>query len=86
MEQADEILEDLGSCGELTEVHKITTFGGYRKDRRVVIRVLDLGACHTDPERRFWCEVEQEDGKTATGNNASSARLAIAIVHWGKLN
>jgi hypothetical protein len=74
------------SMGGIEEPYEVKTFTGYRNGKRITVRLLDLGTDCDDPTFRFVCKVEQEDGKTAQGNNAKSPDVAASIVHWSDLD
>ena len=80
------IRDELNFFGKIEELYEVKTFTGYRKNKSVTVRILDLGSDCENPLIRFMCEVEQEDGKKATGNNRQSVRDAIAGVHWTDLD
>ena len=76
----------LTRVGQINELSEVTTFTGYRNGKRVTVRLLDLGPDCDNPTNRFACEVEQEDGKKAMGNNTSDPVAAVHIVHWSELD
>jgi len=80
------IRRSLESFGDVTEVYEVTMFTGYRNGNLVTVRILDQGPDCSSPEIRFACDVVQDDGKKAGGNNASTLDEAIAIVHWEELD
>ena len=86
MNEQPSIRSVLTSVGQIDELYEVTTFKGYRKSKRVTVHLLDLGPDCENPGTRFACEVEQEDGKKAMGNNANEPDQAVAIVHWSELD
>lgn len=71
------------------EVYEVTTFQAYRRTKAggtqdVKIEILDAGP-DADQER-YMCIATSDDGKTAAGNSADSIDVAVAIVHWYKLD
>ncbi|MDQ1636812.1 MAG: hypothetical protein QOF62_151 [Pyrinomonadaceae bacterium] len=80
------IRDRLESFGNVSEVYEVTTFTGHRNGKTVTIRILDQGPDCPNPSERFACEVIQDDGKEAGGNNARTIDEAIGIVHWENLD
>jgi|GEM_PF-4557620 len=81
-----EIRKALETFGKIDELYEVTTFKGYRNLKEVTVLILDQGPECSPPDNRFMCEVVQEDGKKAGGNNARAVDEAISIVHWEKLD
>ncbi len=86
MSQEQTIRETLQTFGDMNEISEVKAFVGFRNEQRVTVSILDLGENCDPSEIRFGCKVEQEDGKSATGNRAATAEEAIEIVHWQKLD
>ena len=61
--------------------HRIAKSG---LDQLVTIKIFDNGP--SNPDSRFTCLVESDDGKKASGNSANAIEAALAIVHWHKLD
>ena len=71
------------------EIYHKTSFWGYRRNAKgevqeVSVDILDMGSEAGDA--RYSCVAKTDDGKTATGNPASSIDVAISIVHWYDLD
>ncbi len=86
-----QIIDDLKTFGNIYEPYEVKQFCGYRnaKDgehKKIEITILDMGEDCDNPMIRYACQVKQEDGKKATGNNAPTVDEAIAIVHWTDLD
>ena len=86
MKKQSNVRDALKSFGEIGELSEVVTFSGYRKDKRVTVRLLDRGPDGDALGIRFMCQVEQEDGKKAMGNAAATAAEAVIIVHWSELD
>jgi hypothetical protein len=80
------IRDTLQSFGGVTELYEVRTFTGHRNGKTVTIRILDQGSDCPNPSERYACEVIQDDGKEAGGNNSRSLEEVIGIVHWNNLD
>ncbi len=83
-------LSELKQYAGIFELYHKTTFEGYRKysddgNQKINISIFDAGM-DVGPDIRYHCDVESEDGKMATGNPASSIKLALLNVHWNELD
>ena len=67
----------------------VTTFSSSRNtlsaQRRVTIEVHDGGST-ADPRFRYYCIARADNGKGTSGNPAASVEVALAMVHWHKLD
>jgi hypothetical protein len=52
--------------------------------QEVIVTVNDAGP-NAEPNHRYYCTAQSDDGKIVTGNTAASPADAIAIAHWQKL-
>jgi len=86
MSDDSSIRHNLKAFGKLSEVCEVRTFSGYRNKKHVTVQILDRGPESSSPELRYACDVVQEDGKKAGGNEAASIGEAIGIVHWEELD
>ena len=80
----------LHKWGDLDEIYEVTTFEAARRlstgqSESVTVKILD-GGNSLDPQVRYAVEVTTADGRTVTGNNASSVDKAIAGVQWDALS
>ncbi len=86
--ESKEILFRLKNAGSFFELYEVTTFMGYRNDTQgnvcaVEIKVFDSG----EPgSKRYHVIAEDEHGRIATGNPASTIDEAITFVHWFDLD
>ena len=86
---ADFTKEALTTCGNMSDINKIsevTVFAGNRKGKYVTVSIYDRGEDYETPEHRFYCRLEQDDGKVRSGNGASSVGKAIDIAGWTSLD
>lgn len=88
MEPTD-LIEAIEKNGDLTEVHHITTYEGYRKlpgggEQLVTVKVMDAGP--DAGKLRYHCIATGENGKAASGNSAESIETVLATMHWYKLD
>lgn len=86
MRERRSIRHALQTFGNITELYEVKTYTGYRNGKRVTVQILDQGMECPNPDSRFACQVIEEDGKRASGNNARTTDEAIAIVHWRDLD
>lgn len=85
----DEIINRLKKHANISEVHHKTSFHCYHTDKNgntqeVEVDILDAGP--DDPQLRYHCTARSEDGKTATGNPASSLDVLLMGLHWYDLD
>jgi len=76
--------------GDMTEVAHVIMFQGRRENpqgepQKVTVKLFDLGNT-VAPHSRYYCEASPEEGKSATGNNATTIEEAISGVHWNELD
>lgn len=85
------VIAKLKKVADFSELYQRTTFEGCRKGKdgtpqEVEVSIFDAGSNVALPENRYYCEARSEDGKTATGNTASSIDMALHVVHWDELD
>lgn len=85
----EDIMKKLKKDAGFFEIYHKTSFWGYRRNangetQEVSVDILDMGSEAGDS--RYSCVANTNDGKTATGNPASSIDVAISIVHWRDLD
>lgn len=85
----EKVLAELKKHANFFEVYQKTTFECFRTDKtgntqKVEVDILDAGP--DDPQLRYHCTARSEDGKTATGNPASSIQTLLYGLHWYDLD
>jgi hypothetical protein len=88
-----EVIGRLEEDAGMSEVAKVTTFKGYRKNGagvlvEVTVDVLDAGQEAGEGRYAVYARSKEEGGraKVATGNEAGTLEEAIAIAHWHELD
>jgi hypothetical protein len=84
----DEMLRKLTEVGGFAELYRITTFKGYRTNKRgqtyeVTVELYDRGPDH---QYRYHIVATDEFGHMATGNPDATINDAIAFTHWENLD
>ena len=83
------VLSELKKYANIFEIYQKFTFEGYHNNKsgdpqKIEIEILDAGP--ESPEIRYHCTAKTADGKTATGNPASTMNVALHNVHWNELD
>lgn len=69
------------SMPDCTRTYQTSVHRADGSDAVVTVTLHDRGSA-VHPEERFRCEASADDGKGSSGNVASSALHAVAMVHW----
>lgn len=85
----EKVIGELKKHANIFEVHQKTTFECFRTDKngntqKVEVDIFDAGPDNLST--RYHCKARSEDGKTATGNPASSIDIVLTSLHWYDLD
>jgi hypothetical protein len=86
---AREIMQTQGKLESIAEeIHRFKGFRTNKNDETLKVKVstFDVGEDCTNPDLRYYCEIRQEDGKTASGNSADSVDSVLVNVNWYDLD
>jgi len=74
----------LKESGNFFEIYHKTSFKGYRRNKQGETQEVEIDIFYGNGE--YHCVATTKDGKTATGNPASSLLEMIPLVHWDDLD